>query len=595
MAARRMQHDAEQGGSPGAAQRAVSKIISFDHFERMNTKSARQTLDESEAAWLENLQPIAGNNLTAVPAALSALASISPDTASKMYGANIGNIDFIIVFTAAGAGIAINASNGVKTTFATAGTFTNPDMTGYNSARILIIDTSSAGYCTWDGTLFVQSGGISPNIQVTNGGTYAATPSITISGGSGSGATAHAVMGGSGASQFVASVVLDNPGTGYKTGDTITVSASPASTFAATARIWPQVTGTTIAVFAGRVWWANGRILNFTGTQGYDDTNTANAAGSTTITDADLAHSITALRSLNNYLYIFGDQSIKQVGSITVASSVTLFTILTLSSDIGTSFPLTVQSYNRFAIFANKNGVYGVLGASVQKISDDLDGIFQLTDFSQKPASALNDLRNIHCYLLLLRYLDPVLGPRSIIVAFQEKKWFVISQGSLTAMCSLPLASTTQIETFGSSSGNINQLLQDSTTAVDVKLITSLTHHGNLVQAKQVIRSGIAVTTQNQATVTLQIDTENGSIPYSLSASTPITWLNNSQQQVTWLNNSAQVVTFVGGGFKFPYTDADGYGKFLGATVMATQAAFSINAVAIEYQEKDLWGGSAGI
>ncbi len=573
------------------APQPVNKVIAFDKFEKMNTKAARQNLPENEAGWMENLQPIAPNDLKSVPGANTALATLTSETVSRFFAANIGNVDYIIAFTILGAGIAVNTSNGVKTTFAADGTFsTTPDMTVYASQRILIMD-STKGYATWDGTLFVGSGGISPNIQVTNGGTYAATPSITISGGSGSGATAHAVMGGSGASQFVASVVLDNPGTGYKTGDVITVSASPASTFAATARIWPQVTGTTIAVFAGRVWWGNGRILNFTGTQGYDDVNVANAAGSTTITDADLVHSITAVRALNNYLYIFGDQSIKQIGSITVSSSVTLFTILTLASDIGTSFMMTIESYNRLVLFANKNGVYGIFGASVQKISDDLDGIFQLTDFTLLPSSALNDLNNIHCYLLLLRYLDPVAGSRSIICVFQQNKWFVVSQGnSLLAITSIALGSTTQVETFGSSGSDVTQLLQNASASVAVILKTALTSHGNLIKAKRGIRAGVAVTTQTAQSFNMLIETENGSNSYPLAAASIINWINNSGQVVQFQNNTPSNVTFIGGGFRFPYASVDGYGKVLGATITGTVMLFAINAVAIEYQEADLWG-----
>jgi hypothetical protein len=589
--ARRMEEPESQ------QQQQVSHVITFDRMEKMNTKNLRQSLQENEVAWMENLQPIAPNNLQVVPAALAAIANIS-GTTSKMFPANIGAIDYIIVFTTNGAGIAINAANGVVTTFAAAATFTNPDMTVYASQRILIMDTSAAGYSTWDGTLFVKGGGISPNIQVTNGGTYAATPAVTITGGSGAGATAHAVMGGSGATQFVAQVVLDNPGTGYKPGDVITVNFAPASTTVATARIWPQVTGTTIDVFAGRVWWGNGRILNFTGTQGFDDTNVANAAGATTVTDSDLAHVITAIRNRNNYLYIFGDQSVRQIGTITVSSSITLFTPLVLASDIGTSFPQTIASFNRIVLFANKNGVYGILGASIQKLSDDLDGIFQLTDFTQIPSSALNDLHSgsasaggIHCYLLLLRYNDPVKGVRSLITAFDGQRWFNLSQGNnLKAITSIPLGSTTQVETFGSSGGDITQLLQDPNTSVNYLLITSLTPHGQLIRAKKTVRAGVAITTNAPQSFTMIVDTENGSNSYSLQAASAVTWVNGLGQVVQFQNNVAGNVNWTSGGFRFPFTDVTGYGKFLGVTIIGSGTQISINAIAIEYTEADLWG-----
>lgn len=575
---------------PPAPPAQTGKVIAFDKFAKMNTQSARQNLQEQEAGWIENLQPIAPNNLKVVPGAAPALTTISGKTVSREFPANYGGTDYVIFFAIDGSATQVNALTGAQVTIAGPGTFsTVPDMTVYSSARLLIMDATS-GYATWDGTLFVGSGGISPNIQVTAGGTYAATPAVSFSGGAGSGATAHAVMGGAGASQFVAAVVLDTEGTGYKATDVITVNFTLGGGATATARVWPQVTGTTIAVFAGRVWWGNGRILNFTGTAGYDDVNPANAAGSTTITDNDLAHVITALRSLNNYLYIFGDQSVRQIGSVTVSSSITLFTPLTLASDIGTSFMMTIQSYNRLVLFANKNGVYGIFGASIQKISNDLDGIFQLTDFSLQPSAAINDLTNIHCYLLLLKYLDPVLGSRSIIVIFQQDKWFVVSQGALLAICSIPLGSTTQVETFGSSGADVTQLLQNTSAAVPITLKTALTSHGNLILAKQAIRAGVAATSTSAQSFQMLVETENSNQSYTLDAASVVNWVNNSGGIVQWQNNTPANVTFIGGGYRFPYSDVDGYGKVLGATITGTVMNFALNAIAIEYREADLWG-----
>src|SRR5216684_528271 len=574
-----------------------SKFIIFSAFKKMNTKVARQNLPENEVSWMENLQPIADNDLLTVPGAATALATLAGKTVSRSFPANIGGTDYVIAFNTDGSCIAVNALTGAQTAVAAAATFSAfPDMTVFASSRILIMD-ATGGYATWDGTLFVKSGGISPNIHITSGGSgYGAPPAVSFTGGAGGnagGATATAVLSGG----SVVAVNLTNPGTGNAAGAAITVVFTGANTTPATATVvvWPQVTGTTITIFAGRVWWASGRILNFTGTgtttgQTFDDLNPADAAGSTTITDNDLVHSITALRALNNFLYIFGDQSIKQIGSITVSSSITLFTILTLSSDVGTSFLMSIQSYNRIVLMANKNGVYGIFGATVQKISDDLDGIFKLTDFSLQPSSALNDLSNIHCYLLLLKYLDPIAGARSILVMFQKDKWFVVSQGSLIAICSLPLASTTQVETFGSSGSDVTQLLQNSAVAVPITLITSLTPHGDFMRAKKLVRSGIAVTTQTAQNLGMTVDTENGSNNYQFQASSVVTWVNNLGQVVQFQNNTPANVNFITGGFRFPYTDTEGYGKFIGNTVAGLVANLSVNAIANEYTDANLWG-----
>ena len=257
----------------GEAQRSATRFGIFS-ADKMNTRLARTAVPEAEAAWLENIQPVGPNNLVVVPAPLAALTTIAGEQVTAGFGANIGAVDYSIVFTAAGAGVAINMATGAQTTFAPDGTFSAPDMTVYASQRILIMDPT-AGYCTWDGSVFVRGtgGSVSPNISVTAGGSgYTTAPAVTI-GGSGSGATAHAVVAGG----AVVSVVLDTAGTGY--GGAVTVSfGGPGTGATASARVWPVTTGTTIAVFSGRVWWANARTLNWTGTAGYDDTNVANAA-----------------------------------------------------------------------------------------------------------------------------------------------------------------------------------------------------------------------------------------------------------------------------------------------------------------------------
>ncbi len=583
------QMSSDQGGV-GAAQHASSKFIVFSGITKINTKSARDALPENQAAWLENLQPIAENNLVTVPGPLAPLTTLPVgESGGTLYSANIGAIDYIIVFTANGAGIAVNTQNGMQTQFAPDNTFGNPDMTVYASERILIMDPIS-GYSTWDGTVFVRGGGLSPNIQVTTGGTgYTAVPAITFSGGSGTGASAHAVI----ADGAVLSIVLDTAGSGYLPGQVITVGiGGPGTGAAATVLVWPVVTGSTIAVFEGRVWWAGARILNWTGTAGFDDTDPANAAGSTTISDADLSHSITALRTLNNYLFIFGDTSVRQIGNITVQSSITLFTPLILASDIGTTFRRTIQSYNRLVLFANKQGVYAIFGASVEKISDDLDGIFQLTDFSQPLEAALNDLRNIHCYLILLRYQDPVLGgARSILCMFQEKKWFVVSQGNnLKTICTVDLASTSQIETFSSSGSDVTQLLQNPNLPVPWEIQTSLSAHGNPIQAKQILAVGIFGNAVGGANISMEVDTENGAVVYPLAFASKVQWINNLGQPVNWVNNLGQLVTWIGQGHQFPYTAADGYGKVLGLTMTGTSSQTRIHYGAIEYQDADMWG-----
>jgi hypothetical protein len=830
----------QQLGQPGGEQRSQTKFIVFENFEKMNTQSIRQSLSEKELAWLENLQPIAGNNLTVVPApAAAALATISENISTMFYAALMG-VDYFVAFTTAGSGYLVNIATGAVGQFAPDGTFSSqPDVTTWQASRLLIAD-SKAGYTTFDGTLYVSQGGVSPNIAVTDGGSgYGSAPSVTISGGSGSGATAHAVV----TNGSVTSVVLDNPGHGYQATDTLTVTfgtspgsgaaahvtmtgfpatgigivnpggfsspvagihtlafsggggtgargyatvinsglgrtvasvtlTSPGSGYtspptctlttagpnqpvfavflgtesvativldaggsaytappaaaivpsdgngsgaaatttesggavtsialnpsavvnlfiafqgisstpgtfalsftggggsgatgtatignytndsgttsvgvislnltsggtnyttaptvavvgatfstnptlqaftasqgagydltpavvigsgsgaAAEAHVWPFINSsiaayafTTVAVFQGRVWLGGGPLLTWTGTGasygnvGYDDFLAADASGSLIISDADLIHAITALRSLNNYLFIMGDQSVKQIGNISLnsAGDVTLFTILTLSSDQGTIYPKSCISYNRVFMFANSNGIYGVFGSSVQKLSGDMDGIWKLVDFTQVPQGALADINAIHNAVFLVRYKDPLSTTRSIMLTFDGKRWWVLSQGnSLTAIATSASLATGQNSLYGSSGPDVTQLVARG-AAVNWKIQSALTHHGNAVQGKKAIRAGFSYGLSfgsNQAVMT--VDTEAGSSAnYELNVTAGFAVTGGMNDA----NNS-------------PIGAA---GVYLGITLTGNFQGFTATNMLIEYQETGLWKGA---
>jgi hypothetical protein len=826
---------------PGGGQRSQSKFIIFENFEKMNTQSIRQSLSEKELYWLENLQPIAGNNLTTVPAVAAAAIATIAENISTMFYADLMGVDYFVAFTTAGSGYLITISTGLINHFAPDGSFSSqPDVTTWQATRLLIAD-SKAGYTTYDGTLYVSQGGVSPNITVTDGGSgYGTPPTVTISGGSGTGATAIAVVtagavtsviltnagsgylatdtltvafgtsggtgaaatatmtgfsvvsltlnsagrfqgpgpgnhalsfsggGGTGAAGYaivqvfagsvntIAGVVLTASGSGYTSVPTVTLStsglsvppiltaflgtesvasvtktaggsgysappnaaivppdgigsgaalvttesggamatialvpsaivslnittagiytaaagvyalsfsggggsgatgtatlvvdpsgitsnvicssvvltsggsnytSSPTVTVTASvttqatflaliasqgsgydtqanvtigsgsgataeAHVWPFINSsiaayafTTLAVFQGRVWLGGGQLLTWTGTGAsygnvaYDDFLDADASGSLIISDADLIHAITALRSLNNYLWIMGDQSVKQIGNISLnaAGNVTLFTILTLSSDQGTIYPKSCISYNRVFLFANTNGIYGVFGSSVQKLSGDMDGIFKLIDFTQVPQGAIADINAIHNAVFLVRYKDPVAGERSIMLAFDGKKWFIISQGnSLTAIATSASLATGQYSLYGSSGPDVTQLLALPTTAVNFKIQSALTHHGNAIQGKRAIRTGFSsnlVTSTGDVTVT--VDTEQNSRTY------------------TWAVPNG--FNLVGGSNDASNDPVSSSGIYLGLTITGTLAGYTMTNMLIEFQDSSLWKGA---
>lgn len=666
----------------GAKEQIESKdIIVFNELNGMNTQSSRYDLDEKEASWMENLQPIGKNNILSVPAPSSPLKVISGEIITKEYYFNSsGASDFVICFCASGAAYAITNPGAVQTQCAPSGTFSaTPDCTQLGTERILIAD-SKAGYSTWDGTAFVSSGGISPNIEVINGGQYSGTPAVTITGGSGTGATAHAVMTGG----TVTSVILDSPGAGYLPGDVLTVvftggspaggtltggtitnggsgyTSAPAVSFTgggggsgatatstitagkvtgvtitnpgsgytalptvvftggagtgaaatvtvstiaqANAHVWPSVSPkpTTIAVFGGRVWLASGNVVTYTGTGasfggvGYDDFSTTDASGSFTINDPDLVHEITALRSLNNYLFIFGDNSVKQIGNISVSGTITSFTLVTLTSDQGTIFRDSIVSFNRLVLFANTVGVYAIFGTSVEKISDKMDGIFRQIDFSQILSAAVNDINNIHCFMLLARYRDVMKGTRSIILAFQNKKWFVISQGdNLRFIVTGIVQGTTQ--TFSTSSNDVTEILSQPDDPVSVRLSTSLTSKEAPFLGKRVIRYAIVQESATSNNLDLLLESERTTDDRPYATTDILQFVGDNGIDLNFIGIGGLAINFTSDAPILLYNTGNSKGVagiYLGGTLTGNVQSFSFNCLMMEYGTAALFGNT---
>lgn len=577
-------------------------VIVFSELEGMNTQSDRHDLEEKKASWMENLQPIGPNNLISVPKQASSIATLPHDIVRQYYFNFSSGTDYEICFLSDGSAYSVTNPGGVSTQFAPPGTFSSsPDVTQWGSQRILIADPQ-AGYCTWDTVVFSKYGGVSPNIQVTAGGSGYTSPTVTFTT---SGAGAGAVFTATQVGGVVTSVVLTNAGTGFLAGDTITLTlhdGGPGAGATATAHVWPNVTPnpTTLAVFQGRVWLASTNIMNYTGTGaayngvGYDDFLTADASGTFTIQDPDLVHQITALRSLNNYLFIIGDASVKQIGNITVSGTTTNFTLITLSSDQGTLFRDTVVSYNRFVLFANTVGVYIILGATVEKISDEMDGIFRSVDFSQVPTAAVNDINNIHCFLLLVKYVDPALGTRSIILTFMNKKWFVMSQGA-----SLKLINTAIVGgktfTFSTSGTDVTRLLADASGLVNIILSTSLTSHEKPYVSKAMIRYAVvqSATSANTLNITLESERASQLQNYSINGS-QIQFVNNSGANINFLGLFSNPIFFVSSAvFQYQPGNTGGIpGIYLGATLTGSVSNYRLNSLMLEYKDTAAFGST---
>jgi len=485
-----------------------------------------------------------------------------------------------------------NTSNGVQAT--AVATITA------NAVSSITITEAGTGYTSSPTITFNGGGGSGANavagittfatgtvsVLVTSGGagyTNASNLTVTIAGGGGAGATAQGIVGGN----TVTQVVMTNVGSGYTNASNITVTISGGGGTNATAKaIINTNPGVGIQSFSGRVWIANGRTVSYSAAGSYSDF-TSVSAGQVTLTDATLHGNITQLLSANNFLYIFGDDSINVFSDVRVTNAgTTLFTNTNVSASVGTKLPYAIYPYFRSVLFMNNYGVYALVGSTTTKISDNLDGVFPYIDFTSPVYAGQVLLNNILCAAFNFKYtggLGTSSSSRYIQAIFFEKKWFFTSASSdLAYITSAPLAG--KINLYGTNGNSCVRLYADASSAINSYVQTSLNPMKDPIRTKQALKVGVEATLTSGTEITVTVDSETGSsLPVLLGEL--VNWINNAGTVIAWKNNSNTIISWYGGGGYTLYkTDARQWGKYLGMTVTSTGPNFVINGFEYEHE-----------
>jgi hypothetical protein len=459
--------------------------------------------------------------------------------------------------------------------------------TGYTNAANLTVTFSGGGGGTGANAvaqlLSFKTGTLS--LVVVNGGSgyiNAANTTVSISGGGGAGATAVPIVVGN----VVTQVIMTNQGSGYTNAANVTATVSGDGNGAVLQAIVNSEPNVGIASFSGRVWIAAGRTVYYSAAGSYSDF-TSVSAGSVTLTDSTLHGNIIQLLTANNFLYIFGDNSINVFSDVRVTTSgITLFTNTNVSASVGSELKNAIFPYFRSVLFMNDYGVYALVGSTTSKLSDSLDGIFPNIDFANPVYAGQVLLNNILCAVFNFRYFDSTFtnSYRYIQAVFFEKKWFISSQGNnIKYITSVPEAG--QIVIYGVSGNNLYRLYADDNSNITSRIRTALMPMTDPIRTKQALKIGIEATAPANGTVTLSatVDNENrSSSPYTLSSI--IGWQNNSLQTIPWSNNSGVVINWGTSGYALYKTDAQQYGKYLGITVTSTNPAYIINGFEFEHE-----------
>ena len=459
--------------------------------------------------------------------------------------------------------------------------------TGYTNAANLTVTFSGGGGGTGANAvaqLFnFQTGTLS--LVVSNEGsgyTNAANTIVTISGGGGAGATAVPIVLGN----VVTQVIMTNQGSGYTNAANVTATVSGGGGNGAVLQaIVNSEPNVGIASFSGRVWIAAGRSVYYSAAGSYSDF-TSVSAGSVTLTDSTLHGNIVQLLSANNFLYIFGDNSINVFSDVRVTSTgLTLFTNTNVSASVGSELKNAIFPYFRSVLFMNDYGVYALVGSTTSKLSDPLDGVFPNVDFSNPVYAGQVLLNNILCAVFNFRYNDTTFtnSYRFVQAVFFEKKWFISSQGNnLKYITSVPEAG--QIKLYGVSNNQLVQLYSDTTSALTSRIQTALLPLTDPIRTKQALKFGIEATLSAGGVFNVTVDSEIGSSsPYVLGNF--VTWINNSNVTIPWINNSSTVISWVfTNGYYLYKSDAQQWGKYLGLTMTSNSAGFVVNTFELEHE-----------
>jgi len=611
-------------------------------FKGINTKANRTAIDQNEFAWLENAMPIGFGNLRIVPNYYPAVATAGTSvTSGKTYRVatlgsslaqwqaffsgltaipavgdlivatatgtllggstvslmavtasvpeysapvNIGGVNYLLIFQTNGSCEALNLSTNVLTTVAAAATFSNAGckVAQWKNERALIIDPAN-GYFNWNGTNLVKMGSVQ-SVTITNGGTgFSGTISVTIGAPNQTGgvqATATATQ----SAGIITTITITEPGSGYTSAPTVTITGSGGgSGFTGTANLLSQ-NGQAIATFSGRVWIASARTVYFSAVESYNDF-TSVSAGNLTITDGTLYGNITQLVSANNFLYVFGTNSINVFSDVRVNASTgeTLFTNTNVSASIGSDLEDGIFAYFRSILFMNRFGVYALVGATTTKISDSLDNIFPNIDFSYAVTACQVLIYNILLAAWCVTYNDSGTL-RKLQLLFFDRKWFVTDMGEVTHINSSPLSGL--IEAYGlRENGRVYELYTDQSSSIASLVRTALWALNDPIRTKQALKFGCECTVQSSgaATINVTVDSEIASSAIT-TLSSGIDWVNVFLQTILWTNNSGASILWVSSGYSLLKHDAQQYGKYLGFTISSNSNNFVYNGFQLEHE-----------
>lgn len=354
--------------------------------------------------------------------------------------------------------------------------------------------------------------------------------------------------------------------------------------------------GTDIAVFSGRVWIvvaAGGkptRTRQFSAPDSFTNFTAASGGGSSALTDAAFPGPIHRLLSALEQLWQVGPGAVNAISNVATVGGVTTFSDTNIVSNVGSTFPSSVTSFFRTFLFLTPYGIYAIVGATPQKLSDKLDNLFQDLQLGTDVPAAVGTVHNVFVWVVIVPYVDPVAGLRSLILCFVAGKWFFASAGTtLTALTSVLVGALPQL--FVTNGTQMFRLFARETEPVTYKIQSKLFDFGDSTQMKTMDRFGLELQSDNVVKPLVTIENELESDDQNINLT--------SQNTIIFTGLGGAVITFVGVG---PITwvttglqiarNATGvqiWGNYLGWTIQGSEPVWTMSAVQMEIVPGGKW------
>lgn len=530
------------GGRGGQGDDGRSKTLQYEDFSTGLVRAGSRSGIPETALWdCTNAQVIGPGSIATLPnPADPIVAGLDPPVVT-MFDAVLF-IDSVeqarlICIRADGSVDAIDPGSGAITNVCGAGVLSSAARIAvWRDTHVLFADPVN-GYASWDADeeQFVQY----PAHFTAD--TVNASSTITWTGGIPAAAIV-AGMGVSGAGIPVGTTILSAIGT------TIVLSANATATASGvdiTIGTGAPSTPREIEVFEGRVWLITStRGFQFTGPGSFTTFETVYAGGVATITDPVFPGQITTFKAAMQLLWVVGPAAINTISNVQVLAGLTTFQNENLVAGAGTPYGDSVQPLFRTLVFLGTPGVYAILGATPQKLSDTLDGLFASIEGAGSSPAGVFTLNNILVYAVLVE----IRGLKRLLV-YSRPTWSVGDQGDDLLWVTSVVRANGVLELWGTNGESIYQLFAGR--AGDYEIAFKHFDYGAFTTRKTIRRWALEADITGFGDADIQIFLENEITSQQQVASvvqSEITWINNALSEITWVNNLALPITWVASG-----------------------------------------------